>query len=90
VTWLKVQLKEAWDSELSFKKHLRDIFNQKIMLIIERTEQTQKQFGQLSQQLEMWQMRNEELETHLLTWQQRCWSLKHTVKEHQHLITALT
>lgn len=36
----------------------------------------QKQFGKVRSEVEMWQMRNEDLETQLLRWQSRCWSIK--------------
>lgn len=45
--------------------------------------------GRVTSQHEMWQMRNEELETHLQTWVTRCWSLKCLSQEQARLISTL-
>ncbi len=50
----------------------------------------EKQTGKVREEVERWQMRNEEVEQHLQRWMQRCWSLKQVILEQQKLIKAQT
>lgn len=44
----------------------------------------------MREEVERWQMRNEEVEQQLQRWMQRCWSLKQVILEQQKLIKAQT
>ena len=41
----------------------------------------ERQTGRVREEVERWQMRNEEIEQHLQRWMQRCWSLKQVIFE---------
>ena len=41
-----------------------------------QVKQLERQVGRVRQEVEMWQMRNEELEQRGAEWAQKCWALK--------------
>lgn len=88
-TWLKVQLREAWQRELEFKRILREVFDKSQETLSAKTNDLKSQLSAVFCDLERWQMRNEEMDTRLQTWQSRCWSLKQINLEEQRLIKAL-
>jgi len=74
--WLKELLEEAWSREKQLKKLISTIAESKQAAMEADIENLRKQTGRVREEVECWQMRNEEVEQHLQRWMERCWSLK--------------
>lgn len=86
--WLKEQLEDAWKREVQLKKLIKAVGETKSDSISIQMQAIERQTGRVREEVERWQMRNEEIEQHLQRWMQRCWSLKQVIVEQQKLIGA--
>jgi len=66
-TWVRQQLTEAWSREVELKKYVREYTLKHSDKLARHVEQLEKQSGRVRAEVEMWQMRNEEMETRLQT-----------------------
>eukprot|EP00347_Sterkiella_histriomuscorum_P003009 403365946 len=87
--WLKKQLQKSWEREIQLKKFIQNLAVMESPKIDYKIQELQKQHAKVRSEVEMWQMRNEDLETQLLRWQQKCWSVKQINIEQQRMIKAL-
>ena len=62
MVWLRDQLDEAWRKEAQLKKMIRSIADSKQAAMEIEIERLSKQTGHVREEVERWQMRNEEVE----------------------------
>lgn len=76
LTWLKQELQASWLREQNFKKYVQQYSDRSLVKLQVRLEDLRKQQVLIRCEVEMWQMRNEELEQRLLNSGRKLWSLK--------------
>ncbi|CDW82877.1 UNKNOWN [Stylonychia lemnae] len=89
ILWLKKQLQKAWEREFKVKTFIQNLSSMQQPKLEYQLKELNKQFAKIRGEVEMWQMRGEDLETQLLRWQQKCWSIKQITLEQQRMIKAL-
>jgi hypothetical protein len=83
IVWLKQQLKSSWLKEKLLKQVINDYADRLLPKMEQRNKELERQQGQVRQEVEMWQMRNEELESRLIAEGRKMWSLKQIANEMQ-------
>ena len=63
--WLKEQLEEAWKREFELKKLVKTVTETKSDTMEIQIAALERQTGRVREEVERWQMRNEEVEQHL-------------------------
>ena len=66
----------SWLREKQFKEQVQVFSDRLVPKLKERVKDLSNQKAIIRQEVEMWQMRNEELETRLITEGQKMWSMK--------------
>ena len=87
--WLKQMLLEAWKKEKDIKGFINSAMEHKAEELERQVESLTRQTGRVREEVERWQMRNEEVEQKLQMWMGRAWSLKQVIIEQQSLVRAL-
>ena len=87
--WLKQMLLEAWKKEKDIKGFINSAMEHKAEELERQVESLTRQTGRVREEVERWQMRNEEVEQKLQMWIGRAWSLKQVIIEQQNLVRAL-
>ena len=88
MVWLKDMLSDAWKREAELKSYIKSVLETNADALEIKVAAMERQTGRVREEVERWQMRNEELEQLLQSWMQKCWSLKQVIIEQQKLIKA--
>lgn len=76
IVWLKQQLKSSWLKEKLLKQAIHDYSDRLLPKLERRNKELERQQAQVRAEVEMWMMRNEELESRLVMEGRKTWSLK--------------